>query len=185
MGLWKHVSEKMLQTIALNIGLQIYTPEEIFLGWKAAPYNMPSFDPRALDSKALLYDPPDASLTSTSQEVIVAVGFPAGKSTFSHTSFQRAVVCMNRDTLCSWQNCESACECAMKEGRSVVVDITNPDLESRKRYVDVSRKAGVPCRCFNFTTSLEQSKHNNRFCEMVPSATKQAPVNDMVFHCYK
>ncbi|KAL7825189.1 hypothetical protein AOLI_G00323960 [Acnodon oligacanthus] len=130
MGLWKHVSEK----IALNIGLQIYTPEEIFLGWKAAPYNMPSFDP---------------------------------------------------DTLCSWQNCESACECVMKEGRSVVVDITNPDLESRKRYVDVSPKAGVPCRCFNFTTSLELSKHNNRFCEMVPSATKQAPVNDLVFHCYK
>ncbi|XP_049322871.1 bifunctional polynucleotide phosphatase/kinase [Astyanax mexicanus] len=172
---------------ALNLGLKFSTPEEFFLGWKAAPYNMPSFNPRELDSKARLYDPPDASLTSTRQEVIVAVGFPgAGKSTFFHTHvIPKGYVYVNRDTLGSWQNCVSACERGLREGRSVVVDNTNPDVESRKRYVDVSRKAGVPCRCFNFTASLEQSKHNNRFREMVPSATKHAPVNDMVFHSYK
>lgn len=172
---------------ALNIGLQFYTPEEFFLGWKVAPYNLPSFNPRELDSKARLYDPPDASLTSASQEVIVAVGFPgAGKSTFFHTHIiPQGYVYVNRDTLGSWQNCVSECNRGLREGRSVVVDNTNPDAESRKRYLDVSQKAGVPCRCFNFTASLEQSKHNNRFREMVASATKHAPVNDMVFHSYK
>ncbi|KAI4871508.1 hypothetical protein NFI96_029131 [Prochilodus magdalenae] len=172
---------------ALNIGLQFHTPEEFFLGWKAAPYNLPSFDPRTLDSKSRLYDPPNAALTSTSPEVIVAVGFPgAGKSTFFHTHIlPKGYVYVNRDTLGSWQNCVSACERALKEGKSVVVDNTNPDLESRKRYVDVSQKAGVPCRCFNFTASLEQSKHNNRFREIFPSALKHAHVNDMVFHSYK
>ncbi|XP_053503068.1 bifunctional polynucleotide phosphatase/kinase [Ictalurus furcatus] len=172
---------------ALNIGLEFHTPEEFFLGWKAAPFNMPSFDPRELDPKARLYDPPNASLTSTSQEIIVAVGFPgSGKSTFFQTHIiPKGYVYVNRDTLGSWQHCVSACERALKEGRSVAVDNTNPDLESRKRYVDVSKSAGVPCRCFNFTTSLEQAKHNNRFREMVPSATKHAPVNDLVFHSYK
>ncbi|XP_060799222.1 bifunctional polynucleotide phosphatase/kinase [Neoarius graeffei] len=172
---------------ALNIGLQFHTPEEFFLGWKAAPFNMPSFDPRGLDPKARLYDPPNASLTSTSQEIIVAVGFPgSGKSTFFQTHIiPKGYVYVNRDTLGSWQHCVSACERALKEGRSVAVDNTNPDLESRKRYVDVGQSAGVPCRCFNFTASLEQAKHNNKFREMVPSATKHAPVNDMVFHSYK
>ncbi|XP_072546823.1 bifunctional polynucleotide phosphatase/kinase isoform X2 [Salminus brasiliensis] len=86
---------------ALNLGLKFHTPEEFFLGWKAAPYNLPSFDPRALDSKAHLYDPPDALLTSTRQEVIVAVGFPgAGKSTFFHTHvIPKGYVYVNRTSI--------------------------------------------------------------------------------------
>lgn len=172
---------------ALNIGLQFQTPEEFFLGWKSAPYSLPNFDPRKIDSTARLYDPPSASLTSSKTEVIVAVGFPAsGKSTFFHTHIiPKGYVYVNRDTLGSWQNCVSACERALKEGRSVAVDNTNPDPESRKRYVDVAKAAGVPCRCFHFSAPLEQAKHNNRFREMAPSDSKHAKVNDMVFHSYK
>uniref|UniRef100_A0A671PQR3 Bifunctional polynucleotide phosphatase/kinase-like n=1 Tax=Sinocyclocheilus anshuiensis TaxID=1608454 RepID=A0A671PQR3_9TELE len=170
---------------ALNIGLQFHTPEEYFLGWKPAQFNLPELDPRKLDSKRHLYDPPDASLTATKQEVIVAVGFPgSGKSTFFQTHIiPQGYAYVNRDILGSWQQCVSTCERALKEGRSVAVDNTNPDPESRKRYV--SQSAGVPCRCFNFTASLEQAKHNNRFREMVPSAIKHVPVNDMVIHSYK
>uniref|UniRef100_A0A673KUD3 Bifunctional polynucleotide phosphatase/kinase-like n=1 Tax=Sinocyclocheilus rhinocerous TaxID=307959 RepID=A0A673KUD3_9TELE len=172
---------------ALNIGLQFHTPEEYFLGWKPAQFNLPELDPRKLDSKRHLYDPPDASLTSTKQEVIVAVGFPgSGKSTFFQTHIiPQGYAYVNRDILGSWQQCVSACERALKEGRRVAVDNTNPDPESRKRYIDVSQSAGVPCRCFNFTASLEQAKHNNRFREMFPSAIKHVPVNDMVIHSYK
>ncbi|KAM7399676.1 hypothetical protein PAMP_018924 [Pampus punctatissimus] len=172
---------------ALNIGLQFHTPEEYFLGWKSAPYTLPEFDPRKLDSSARLYDPPSASLTSSKTEVIVAVGFPAsGKSTFFHTHIiPKGYVYVNRDTLGSWQSCVTACERALKENRSVAVDNTNPDPESRKRYVDVAKAAGVSCRCFLFSASLEQAKHNNRFRENAPSDSKHAKVNDMIFHSYK
>uniref|UniRef100_A0A671PL29 Bifunctional polynucleotide phosphatase/kinase-like n=1 Tax=Sinocyclocheilus anshuiensis TaxID=1608454 RepID=A0A671PL29_9TELE len=146
---------------ALNIGLQFHTPEEYFLGWKPAQFNLPELDPV---NNGHLYDPPDASLTATKQEVIVAVGFPgSGKSTFFQTHIiPQGYAYVNRDILGSWQQCVSTCERALKEGRSVAVDNTNPDPESRKRYIDVSQSAGVPCRCFNFTASLEQAKHNNR-----------------------
>ncbi|KAM9452126.1 bifunctional polynucleotide phosphatase/kinase-like isoform 1-T1 [Salvelinus alpinus] len=131
MGMWEHLCEKF----ALNLGLQFHTPEEFFLGWKTAPFSLPPFDPRKCDSNARLYDPPSASLTSTKQEVIIAVGFPAsGKSSFFHTHIvPKGYVYVNRDTLGSWQSCVSACERALKEGRSVAVDNTNPDPESRKR----------------------------------------------------
>uniref|UniRef100_A0A3Q4G664 Polynucleotide kinase 3'-phosphatase n=1 Tax=Neolamprologus brichardi TaxID=32507 RepID=A0A3Q4G664_NEOBR len=174
---------------ALNLGLQFYTPEEYFLGWKRAPYSLPEFNP--LDSAARLYDPPSASLTSGDTEVIVAVGFPASTiflspfvSTF-HVILTPLHLFPGQDTLGSWQNCVSACERALKEGHSVAVDNTNPDPESRKRYVDVAKAAGVPCRCFHFSATLEQAKHNNRFREMAPSDSKHAKVNDMVFHSYK
>ncbi|XP_036392772.1 bifunctional polynucleotide phosphatase/kinase isoform X2 [Megalops cyprinoides] len=172
---------------ALNIGLPFQTPEEFFLGWKSAPFSLPEFDPRSCDPTARLYDPPDASLTSSRPEVVVAVGYPAsGKSTFFQMHVvPKGYVYVNRDTLGSWQQCVSACERALKEGRSVAVDNTNPDMESRKRYLDVCQSAGVPCRCFLFTASLEQAKHNNRFREMMPSQVKHARVNDIVFHSYK
>ncbi|XP_029570086.1 LOW QUALITY PROTEIN: bifunctional polynucleotide phosphatase/kinase-like [Salmo trutta] len=168
---------------ALNLELQFQTPEEFFLGWKSAPFSLPPFDPRKRDSNARLYDPPSASLASTKQEVIIAVGFPvSGKSTFFHTHIiPKGYV--NRDTVGSWQSCVSVCERALMEGRSVVVDNTNPDPESRKWYVAVSQSLGVSCRCFNFSASLEQAKHN-RFREMAPSTTKHLKVNDMIFRSY-
>ncbi|XP_056467303.1 bifunctional polynucleotide phosphatase/kinase [Gadus chalcogrammus] len=172
---------------ALNLGLQFHTPEEYFLRWKSAPYSLPELDPRKLDSRGRLYDPPSASLTTDQTEVIVAVGFPAsGKSTFFHTHVvPKGYVYINRDTLGSWQSCVTACERALREGRSAAVDNTNPDPESRKRYIDVAKASGVPCRCFHFSASLEQAKHNNRFREMAPSDVKHVKVNDMIFHSYK
>uniref|UniRef100_A0ABM5GS80 Bifunctional polynucleotide phosphatase/kinase n=1 Tax=Pogona vitticeps TaxID=103695 RepID=A0ABM5GS80_9SAUR len=170
---------------ALNAGLPFYTPEEYFLGWKKASFELPSFDPRALDPKAQLYDHPDALLTSSSPELVVAVGFPAaGKSTF----LKKYLVAVgynyvNRDTLGSWQKCVASCQASLKAGKSVAVDNTNPDLESRRRYIECAKEAGVPCRCFLFTASLEQAKHNNRFREMTEKG--HVPVNDIVLNSYK
>uniref|UniRef100_A0AAY4CBA1 Polynucleotide kinase 3'-phosphatase n=1 Tax=Denticeps clupeoides TaxID=299321 RepID=A0AAY4CBA1_9TELE len=191
-GMWQHLCEKA------NAGVTVDQSESFYVGDAAGrPVNWApgkkkkdfscSDRLRKLDSMARLCDPPTASLTSTSQEIIVAVGFPgSGKSTFFQTHIvPKGYEYVNRDTLGSWQNCVKACERGLKEGRSIAVDNTNPDPESRKRYIDISKSAGVPCRCFNFMASMELAKHNNRFREMAPSNAKHVPVNDMIFHSYK
>uniref|UniRef100_A0A8P4GTA3 PNK FHA domain-containing protein n=1 Tax=Dicentrarchus labrax TaxID=13489 RepID=A0A8P4GTA3_DICLA len=192
MGMWNHLCEKANDGVTVDHKQSFYVgdaagrPENWAPGKKKKDFSC-SDRLRKIDSTAKLYDPPSASLTSSQTEVIVAVGFPAsGKSTFFHTHIiPKGYVYVNRDTLGSWQSCVSACERALKEGRSVAVDNTNPEPESRKRYVDVAKATGVPCRCFLFSASLEQAKHNNRFREMTPSDKKHAKVNDMVFHSYK
>ncbi|XP_057260350.1 bifunctional polynucleotide phosphatase/kinase [Pezoporus wallicus] len=170
---------------AINAGLRFHTPEEFFLGWAPAPFDLPTFDPRQLDPSAPLYDPPDEPLISSSPEVVVAVGYPgAGKSTFLKTHFVPAgYVYVNRDTLGSWQSCVAACEAALAQGRSVAIDNTNPDPESRQRYVACARAAAVPCRCLHFTASLEQAQHNCRFRDMTESG--HVPVTDMVLYGYR
>nr|XP_034990633.1 bifunctional polynucleotide phosphatase/kinase isoform X2 [Zootoca vivipara] len=190
LGMWEHLCKKA------NGGLEVSLQQSVYVGDAAG--RPPNWAPghkkkdfscsdrlRTLDPKAQLYDPPDACLTSSSPEVVVAVGFPAaGKSTFLKRHLASAgYAYANRDTLGSWQKCVATCQAALQAGKSAIVDNTNPDLESRCRYIECAKKAGVPCRCFLFTASLEQAKHNNRFREMTEKG--HVPVNDIVLNSYK
>jgi len=93
---------------------------------------------------------------------------------------------VNRDQLKTWQKCVSETEKALKEAKSVVVDNTNPDIESRKRYIEVARKVGVPCRCFIMNVSHGHALHNNRFRLLFEQVDKiHAKVNEMVLNNYR
>ncbi|XP_073513891.1 bifunctional polynucleotide phosphatase/kinase [Phyllobates terribilis] len=170
---------------AVNIGINFYTPEEFFLGWKKATFQQLTFDPKALDPNGPPYEPASSSLVSSSVEVVVTVGFPAaGKSTFIKENLvPKGYVYANRDTLGTWQKCVAACEEALKNKKSIVIDNTNPDLESRGRYINCAKNAGVPVRCFFFVAPIELAKHNNRFREMTSKG--HVSVNDMVMNSYK
>ncbi|KAL3859647.1 hypothetical protein ACJMK2_009861 [Sinanodonta woodiana] len=170
---------------ALNIGLQFFTPEEYFFGQKKAPFDTPEFDPRTCKPTDPLLSPANAKLASNSQEVIVLVGCPAsGKSFFAKTHLvPKGYVHVSRDTLGSWQKCVKLCMEALQTGKSVVVDNTNPDPESRGRYIECAKKAKVQCRCFVSTVGHMQSRHNERFREIVDKSHQ--PINEMIMNSHK
>nr|XP_032624452.1 bifunctional polynucleotide phosphatase/kinase [Chelonoidis abingdonii] len=108
----------------------------------------------------------------------------AGKSTFLKSQLVPAgYAYANRDTLGSWQKCVALVAAALRQGKSAAVDNTNPDPESRRRYIECAQDAGVPCRCFLFTATLEQAKHNNRFRDL--TASGHVSVTDVVLNSYK
>lgn len=169
---------------ALNIGIPFKTPEEFFHGARAAPFTLPEFDPRNIEDTPLL-EPEDSFLTSDEQELIVFVGSPgSGKSHVCKSKLvPHGYVHVNRDQLGSWQKCVNVAENALKTKQSVVIDNTNPDKDSRKRYVTLAKKYGVACRCFVMNTSIHQSKHNNLFREITD--TKHQTINDIIINSYK
>ena len=175
---------------AANFDLNFSTPDEYFLGQpKTQKFSWGEFIPSAFDytKTTPILTPPSAKMHSDSQEVIIFVGCPAsGKSTFytNHLS-TKGYAHVNRDKIGSWQKCVGECNKLLAAGRSVAIDNTSPDVESRKRYIDCAQKFSVPVRCFQFMTTASHAKHNNRYREITQKSTGYVKVNDMVFNMYK
>lgn len=98
--------------------------------------------------------------------MIIMVGCPgSGKSYFAANNLfcHDHMKIINRDTLGSWQKCIAKTTKYLSNGSvSVVIDNTNPDVESRKRFIDIAKMFKIPCRVFLMKVSKEHGKHNNK-----------------------
>ncbi|CAG9102249.1 unnamed protein product [Plutella xylostella] len=170
--------------MAENLGLTFYTPEEFFLGHKLSDVLMkkPDFHP-----KQYTPEPFDQRLISSEKEILVLVGFPgSGKSFIAREIIKKSdnrYVSVCRDELGSWQKCASTATKFIQQGKSVIVDSTNPDRESRARWTALATELGVGSRCAKMAASLAHARHNNKYREL--RKEKHLPVSDIVFHSYK
>ncbi|PIO70535.1 putative polynucleotide kinase 3'-phosphatase [Teladorsagia circumcincta] len=171
---------------AANVGLKFQTPEEFFLDQSTPePWGPPSFDPTEFfNKKKPLLEPEDTPLPSATKEVLVIVGFPgSGKSTFARKlESDHGYMVVNRDTLGTWQKCCEHARAHLKSGKSVVVDNTNPNKESRSRYIALAREMKVPCRCFVLTCDIHQAEHNVKFRLLTQKSSNE--VTAMVLRMY-
>lgn len=71
-----------------------------------------------------------------------------------------------QDTLKKKEKCWSACQEAIKAGKSCVIDNTNVSVEARQPYIAAARSAGVPVRCFLFTADMDLAQHLNHMREV-------------------
>ncbi|KAH8354276.1 hypothetical protein KR084_005741 [Drosophila pseudotakahashii] len=170
---------------AANIGLTFYTPEVHFLGKRVEQWNKPDFDPTSVQEHVALFDPDDVTFKDHPCEMIIMVGLPgSGKSHFCTAFFQsRGYKIVNADTLGSTQNCLTACKRFLDSGQSCVVDNTNVDAASRKKFLQVANEMRIPCRCLVMNVPVPQVKHNIAFREL--SDTTHSKIKDMVFNMMK
>ncbi|XP_050063519.1 uncharacterized protein F21D5.5-like isoform X2 [Aphis gossypii] len=152
---------------AMNIGLKFYTPEEYF--WKEPTtkvFALPAFNPNDVMSNILYTDLSSNNLFSSNKEMIIMVGCPgSGKSYFAVNNLfcHDRMKIINKDTLGSWQKCIAKTTKYLSNGSvSVVIDNTNPDIESRKQFIDIAKIYKIPCRVFLMKVSKEHGKHNNK-----------------------
>ncbi|KAJ9456254.1 bifunctional polynucleotide phosphatase/kinase [Diplonema papillatum] len=155
---------------ARNVGIAFVTPDELFKGNAPEPYRLnmtqdTKSDPSAqAQPEELAVDYTNCGGKAATPEIVLLVGPPgAGKTTFA----KRALIPfgyshVNQDRLGSRDKCVSFCDAALRDGQRVVVDNTNPDRNSRRRYTEVAAYHNCPVRCFWFDTDLTVARRLNR-----------------------
>ncbi|CAM9763015.1 unnamed protein product [Phaeothamnion confervicola] len=69
----------------------------------------------------------------------------------------------SQDTLRTLEACRRAAGDALRRGRSVAVDATNPQAAVRRDWAAFARKGGARCRCIVFDRPKDLSFHLNAF----------------------
>ena len=150
---------------AMNVGIGFMTPEEFFLGEEAKPFTR-SFDPAAyLDAEVTSQtdSTPVVFTKKNDLELVVFCGSPgAGKSTFywqhmQPLSYER----VNQDILKTRDKCMKVAAEFIEDKKSVVVDNTNADIETRAAWLSLGKKLKTPARLVHFTATTKLCEHNN------------------------
>lgn len=144
---------------AKNCGLKFYTEREFFLKEKTCKkWLWGSFDPENYNVNV------EREYPKIKGDVIIMVGCPAsGKSTFSKKL--ENYVRVNRDTLQTMKKCEKEMEKILKSGKNVIIDNTNPDIKSRKIWIEIAKKYNKVVSCCVMNTDKEMAKHLNLYRE--------------------
>ncbi|KAF2161595.1 hypothetical protein M409DRAFT_58988 [Zasmidium cellare ATCC 36951] len=151
---------------AANVGIPFQTPEEYWLGEDAKPFTR-AFEPAAF-LQTTLDSQTDADPIVFSKkndlEIVLFCGSPgSGKSTFFWTHLApMGYMRVNQDQLKTRDKCIKAATIAIDEDKkSVVVDNTNADMETRAAWVQLAAKLKVPIRLVHFTASAKLCEHND------------------------
>lgn len=144
---------------AINCMIKFKTPEQFFLNsnevipkiiypetWKDIKNYNPEFKPEP-------------------KEMIIMMGFQgSGKSFISNQiKNNHGYEVINQDSLTTKKKCINIAKENMQKGLSLIIDSTNPDVLSRKAWIDLAKKNKYNVRLIHVTTSKELSKHNNYF----------------------
>ncbi|KAI5809648.1 polynucleotide kinase 3 phosphatase-domain-containing protein [Peziza echinospora] len=150
---------------ANNVGIKFHTPEEHFLGQPARPMK-DAFDPAAIIAAGSTATSPneDEAFSKTADvELVLLVGSPgSGKSSYARRhlaplGYER----VNQDLLKTRPKCLKAASEFLEAKKCVAVDNTNPDVETRKIWIDLAKSYSVPIRCIYVTTPSKVCEHND------------------------
>lgn len=168
---------------ALNLRLNFYLPENLFLGKSDKPpeinYYFDFKDKKIRKNTKFNFD-----FNPKNKEIIIMNGYPgSGKSVVSsYIKDKYGYEIINQDTLKTKAKCKKEAEKLIKMNKCIIIDATNPSKETRKEWIDLSKSNGFTVRLISMTTSIEQAKHNNIY----RSFTKNiVPVPDIGYNIYK
>ena len=150
--------------LAMNIGITFHTPEEYFLNRPVEPFK------RVFDPNEFLASQPDIEAQrpvpfqrQKDIELVIFCGSPAsGKSSFFWEVMQpQGYERVNQDILKTRERCLKMAREHLNAGKSVAVDNTNADVETRAHWIRMAQEFNIPIRCIHFMTPPRLCEHND------------------------
>ncbi|KAM0795081.1 DNA kinase/phosphatase Pnk1 [Usnea florida] len=150
---------------ASNVGISFHTPEEYFLQENPVPFTR-SFEPGAFlngSSSIPTYATPTIIDKKNAVDIILLCGSPgSGKSTFYWTNLKPlGYERINQDTLKTREKCLKVASEMLAGSKSVAIDNTNADPDTRAVWVHLAHKFVVPIRCAHFLAPVTLCQHND------------------------
>jgi bifunctional polynucleotide phosphatase/kinase len=166
---------------ASNCGIKFVLPENLFNKQKIT---IPQVT-YPINFNKIQSEPP-FKFTPIERELIIMVGVPgSGKSTFVKKYIApHNYGIINRDTSKTIQKCIKECIQFIKSGRSIVIDNTNPTIESREKFIKIATDRGYMCRCFIMNTDVALAKHNMCYRHYI-SGGQIDTIPNIVYNIYK
>ncbi len=117
---------------------------------------------------------------------MILVGCPAsGKSTIRERYFTPfGYQAVNRDTLGTKEKCLKVAREALKAGKSVIVDNTNPTKADRKQFIDLAKTNGIKIRCFYLKIDTKLSYHLNMYRQVQSNGVRRR-VPEVAYRVYE
>jgi bifunctional polynucleotide phosphatase/kinase len=144
---------------AKNCGLIFMTPEMLFLNEKSVIPKIvyPNVQSIIKTKSDFVFNP------SISPEMIIMVGYPAsGKSSISNMLEQQYnYIIVNQDTLKTKSKCFKYATENLKQKKSIVIDNTNRDKQTRAEWINLANTYKYNVRCILLNVSKDLAMHNN------------------------
>ncbi|KAF2454820.1 polynucleotide kinase 3 phosphatase-domain-containing protein [Lineolata rhizophorae] len=146
----------------MNAGIGFHTPEEFFLGEPPETLGH-KFDPAWYQNRDGKSMKAIASPESGEKLVLVLIGPPgAGKTTYylrflQPLGFQR----ISQFGLGSMRSCMRSAEESISKGKSIVIDDTNSDEATRRKWIAFAKKHESRILAVHFTTHPDLCLHND------------------------
>lgn len=161
---------------AFNIKLQFFTPEQFF-GINDDHHTVLD------DNLSQNINNMQINLNENGKNLVLFVGAPASGKTKLYKEKFSDYEHINMDTLKNKERCLKLTEYAMKYGKNIVVDNTNPDYSTRKKYLDLGKKYNYNRYIVNFKTNRFINNYYNRY-RVQKSKGKIKLIPDVVYNVY-
>jgi bifunctional polynucleotide phosphatase/kinase len=171
---------------AMNIGIKFYTPEEFFIhNPPKMEYKLSGINPKEMLEEILENDE-KYNFKPRTKEMIIMVGQPgSGKTDFVIKYIKPyGYVHINQDTCKTRGKCLALTKEALEKNKSIVIDNTNPNIESRNPYISLAMDYGYKhIRAIIINTDEAMAKHLNNVRHIYSNGSVPK-INDIVYRIF-